>query len=219
MDKDPDTNIVKFGPSGGKIPTSSGAPPLTLPGWLETWTANDTLPHTARAEAEAALGQARATVVPAGPEVAAVAIAQLVEFLNTFGVVSLPADGSARETAIRRLVTSYMEQLQDLPADLLIQAVNDTRRNHTFHTAPLPGEIRKRVADDLARRRADIAKLEVALKFGRYERPPVPPEERATPEQLARFREMRAGIGTKLRLAPEYRIVDDRGGEDGGGAA
>lgn len=117
------------------------------------------------------------------------AISKLIEWMDAFGIVKLPEERTARAKRIGGLVQSYLDNLADLPGDLLIDAVEAVKRNHTMHVAPLPGEIRKMAAEELSRRHLNLTKLECVIRFGHFKRAPVPAAERVAPARLAALRE------------------------------
>ena len=53
----------------------------------------------------------------------------------------------------------YLEAFEDMPIDLVEKALKEVRRNLKWF--PKPSELRKPVADDLARRKMALNKLEM----------------------------------------------------------
>lgn len=125
----------------------------------------------------------------------AVALGELVDWIEGFGVIALPDDPTERREKVGRIAGRYAENLSDLPSDLLVQAIRSTINAHRFRNLPLPADIRATVAEELGRRRAQRARLESVLRLGQFERPPVPRGERVTPEQLAELRVKLAAAG------------------------
>ena len=104
---------------------------------------------------------------------------------ETFGLVALPANGAKRQAAYAAIASGYHEAISDLPGDLALKAVAHIKRTHRFRNLPLPADIRAAVANDLALRMLTLKRLESALRFGRFDLPPLRPEDRIRPGQMA----------------------------------
>lgn len=161
---------------------------MPSPSWLPGWKATDTLPASARAEAEACIPRLEAALAPAPPKVLAVAIGRLVDWIEDFGITPMPANDEARREKVGRLSARYREHLAGLPEDLLVQCVEETMASHRFRNLPLPADMIARVSGELARRRAALGACRLALKLGRFEAPPIAPKDRVRPEQVRRLR-------------------------------
>ena len=146
----------------------------------------DTLPADYRSKIAEHLPKVRATLEPASAEAFAVAMDGFVGWIEAFGVIPLPpADSPERLARIGLIAARYREHLADLPADLVELAFKRVMAAATFSKLPLPGEVRKAVAAELAERKVALHRLEAAHRFGRFAPQPVPPEERVRPEQVA----------------------------------
>lgn len=158
------------------------------PSWLTAWKAGDTLPHSARAEAEAAIPRLTEALQPAPAKAQAVAIGRLLDWAMDFGLVAVPTDDSGRREWSGRMSKRYREALEDLPADLITRAVEETMLTHRFRNMPLPADMRAVVAGELMARKGALGSLQVALRLNRFASPPVAPEDRPTAAQFAAFR-------------------------------
>ena len=75
----------------------------------------------------------------------------------------------------------YIEALEDVPHDLVEEALKHVRLNCTFF--PKPAELRGPIAEALSERRAARDRLETVLALGRFLEPPDPevdPPEKAS---------------------------------------
>lgn len=81
---------------------------------------------------------------PATPKEYAVSMGRLLLFMETF---KLPATNQGD------LQTIYRDALNDLPADLLNEAVNRIKREHKWNTIPTPAAIRDKVSRQLIDRK------------------------------------------------------------------
>ena len=135
--------------------------------WLDRWepwiTAQIPVPlvtlTAARIEAETAL-------TPADERAATLALAELFRWARLFGLKLDDLEATARE---------FREALADLPADLLTQAIGMIRRTWHYPSLPLPGDLRRQVTDELARRRMLATKLRQA-EARRREQADLPPK-------------------------------------------
>ena len=104
------------------------------------WTTAQVLPGDYRERIDGALPVVRSMLRPADGREKAVALGKLVEWVETYGVVALPADPAARYATVTRLVEQYAADLDDLPGDLLVLAVSRLIRFGHYRTLPLPGD-------------------------------------------------------------------------------
>jgi hypothetical protein len=170
---------------------TKSAKPLSpaSPAWLAGWKAADTLPASARAEAQACIPALEAALVPADEAVMGVAIHRLLDWIVDFGIVPLPVDQKARQSYLARLAARYDEHLRILPPDLLLACVEETMAAHRFRNLPLPADMIARVSAEFGRRKTALGGCRLALKLNRFDRPPLTAAERVRPEQLRRLRE------------------------------
>lgn len=162
------------------------------------WTVTQPLPGEYRERIEAALPLAIAATAPATVEQFGVAMADLVEWIETYGVMVLPDDRQQRREKLSQIVGRYRKDLAELPADLLADGIRHVTGSGEFRTLPLPGDIRKVVADELARRRFILLRLKSASRFGKFiER--ARPDQRVGADRFAEMRRILAGAGPQLR--------------------
>ena len=153
-------------------PTATSSPP-SIAAWLDRWepwmTTQILVPlaalTAARIEAETAL-------TPADERAATLALAELFRWARLFGLKLDDLEATARE---------FREALADLPAGLLTQAIGMIRRTWHYPSLPLPGDLRRQVTDELARRRMLATKLRQA-EARRREQADLPPK--ASPGNL-----------------------------------
>ncbi len=134
----------------------------------------DELPAAYRGRIEAALLVAREALLPAPVTTFAVAMDDLFGWAETFGVVAMPEVEKDKEKRISSITKRYRADLGDIPADLIVLAVRRLTATLTFRNLPLPGDLRREVADELGRRRALLTRLEIAQRFGRFSLTPAP---------------------------------------------
>lgn len=133
--------------SAGPAMTNCAPPPL--PRWLEksltrSMATTPRLPIP-RGDAEVLADDLRAALEPAGPEAVGV---MLFEELKPY----------SRPENFADVMKTLAEELEPLPADLLAAAFK--RHRMTCKWFPKPSELRAHVADDLARRRMALWKIE-----------------------------------------------------------
>lgn len=110
----------------------------------------------------AGLADAEAACAPAGEELALVILDRLFRFARTFGI---KIGDTANATAF------YLEALDDLPADLLVAAVDQVVRSYRYgHRLPPPADLRGAVAHELVVRQNARIRIGLALDFGRIAR-------------------------------------------------
>lgn len=103
----------------------------------------------------AAIARYDAAMIPASVQARAVIIDPLLAFARAHNV---PTDATA-------LIQGYMDGLSDLPVDLLQQAVTATLATwRSTFAMPTPAVIREHVAGELARRRRERGRVEIALR-------------------------------------------------------
>lgn len=165
---------------------------------LAGWTQQFPLPSSiSRAWLEDALLDAHAVLVPASEKAFAVLMDRLLEFADTFGV---------KHPGKAKAVRFYSEALEDLPADLLAKAVDSVVRNYVYgHRLPPPGDLRKAVSDELLDRTATKLRIDSALRFGKFEKPPV----EASPEEKERNLKILADAKRALRGNADEREKTD----------
>lgn len=178
------------------------------PNWLAGWKPTDTLPASARADAEACIPALEADLAPAPPKALAATIARLVDWIEDFGITPMPDEPEARREKVARLSGRYREHLQHLPADLLVRCVNETMAAHRYRNLPLPAEMLARVTGELGRRRTVLGACRLALKLGRFDLAPVPEEDRVRPEQLRALRRDLAAAAA-ARTMPDADTQED----------
>lgn len=130
-----------------------------------------------------------------------VALARLLDWIADFGIAPIPTDAGARKAYLLRLAGRYQEHLAKLPADLLVRCVEETMASHRFRNLPLPADMIARVSGDLARRRAALSACRLALKFNRFDAPPIALEDRVRPEQVRQLAQDLAAATEARRLA------------------
>ncbi len=184
----------------GSLTPMAAAEPST-PRWLTSWKPSDTLPATARAEIEASLPALRRALAPATAKEFMVAMDGYVDWLEAFGVAALPPPGPEREKRLETVIGLMREDLADLPADLLAEALRRIRRNHRFRNLPLPADIRDQVKAEWARRKAMLSSAEACARFGRFEAPRIAPEDRVRPEQARQLRQELAAAAAAREMA------------------
>lgn len=169
------------------------------------------MPTGYRRKIAQAIDLARLTVAPADTQSCMVALSRLLRWIETFGVITLPADVSARAKAMDAVMDGYVSALSDLPGDLLVEAVAETIRTHKHRTLPLPGDIREKVAAEKTRRLTLLLQLEIAEQFGKFQDPPDEPRL-SREEARERFAAIRAAtMATITGLAAPPRS-DGRSG-------
>lgn len=88
----------------------------------------------------------------------------------------------------------YLDALEDLPPDLLNEALNHVVQNYPYKF-PKPASVREPVKAKLAERHAAVTRLEGILKTGTFEEPRRAPR---TPEQIAEVERMCEEVRQKL---------------------
>jgi hypothetical protein len=171
------------------------------------WKPSEPLPAKYRGRIEQALPIAERALQPASPEAFAVAMAELFDWIEDFGVIPLPADPEARGAKLERLTERYQATIGDLPDDLLITAIKRTTMAAVFRVLPLPGEIRKHVEAEIAQRRLALVQLRAAARFGRFEAPPLSESERIKPVQLVAARRAISEAGRSLQAETRLKGV------------
>lgn len=152
----------------------------------------------------------RAAIQPAASDEAfAVALDELLRFARAFNV-ALPA---RRETDSRAPVTViteiYRQAMDDLPEDLIVLAVRRAVKTWTWgNRLPMPGDLRKLVADDLHQRRRDLARAEAALRKVAATAP-IPSDP--TPEELAAVEAAMARLEAPPTMARRVPVERDDG--------
>lgn len=149
-----------------------------MPSLGDAWKASDPLPASYRPLIDQAIPLAERTLAPADDREMAVAIGKLLEWIELFAVVPLPLDARQREERLTRIATWYREGLAEVPGDLLLLAVERVTTSHKYSTLPKVAEIREHISGDWAARRTELSRLQLAAKIGRFEAPPVRPEDR-----------------------------------------
>lgn len=91
-------------------------------------------------------------LAPASDEELAAALAEFGEYLAACGFKVKPES-----------FRFYTQALKDLPGDLIELAITRTIAQHSGGWLPKPGEIRARVAEDLAGRQLLLRQAEVAI--------------------------------------------------------
>lgn len=136
--------------------------------------------------------EAEAALKPATERDFAVAMDRLLEFAALYEIAAV-------ETA--KLVAQYRRALADLPADVLVDAIDATLRGWTYRKLPLPGDIQRHANDEMARRR----RLKIRAKqaeIASWNRPQPDPEGPAyrdlPPERQAEVDRMIADTKAKF---------------------
>jgi hypothetical protein len=169
-----------------------------------TWTPREPLPIEYRDQIIQAMPIAEEAVRPASVQEFAVAMAELFDWIEMFGVVPLPNNPDERCAKLAKITERYHANLGDLPGDLIAKGIKRTTDAATFRVLPLPGDIRNEVKDELMERRLILARLRLAASLARYRVAPVPAGDRLRPDQLAEVR--RLIIGDALRShAPSHQ--------------
>ena len=115
--------------------------------WLENWTVSERLPAGCRPAVEAAVAMLEASLAPAGAKERAVALGILFDWVAAYEVARIPDDPEERRVWVAQKMAAYSQDLADLPADLLMQAVDVVRRTRRYSSLPLPGDLRAAVAE------------------------------------------------------------------------
>ncbi len=137
--------------------------PASVANWLDkriSSAASVGLPNLTeneRANLVASLPILERQVIPASLEAFMIAMDQLFAWAELTGLTP----DVAAATAL------YRETLADLPADLLVTAIGRTIQTHQYHNLPKPADIRKQVAEDMARRRSMLNAARSSLKATR----------------------------------------------------
>lgn len=118
-------------------------------GWKDFLTDGD------RRRAREHLPALEAMLAPVTAKEFAVAMDPLLEFIEIF---RLPQAEEVSATKIYRMA------LADLPADLLVLAIQRTIANHKYHVIPKPGDIRERVTEELEARKRAVRLAKMAAK-------------------------------------------------------
>lgn len=175
------------------------------------WTIAEPLPAEYRDRIPTALATMQAACQPASPKHFAVCMHDLIEWIEVFGVVPLPADPAAREDRIAQIVARYQADLSDLPADLLRDAIRHVTGSAKYRVLPMPGDVRAVVADEMERRRHAVRRLETARRVGKFEDEPLRVEP--SPEDKAKVTEMVAQAARSLEggvKVPDWTKTDPR---------
>ena len=157
-----------------KTPTLSdhlSSLPLLHPGW----TPRDPLPEAYRPVIAEALALAERECRPADARGWAVAVSKLLEWINLFGLVTLPPEPDRRAEVLSRLMESYRAVLEPLPEDLALLAVQRIQARHKFRNPPLPAAVRECVSDEIGARRLTLLRLQTAARLAKFTPPPVRP--------------------------------------------
>lgn len=145
---------------------------------VNDWVPADPLPAEYRDALPVAAEQVKLTLEPVTNAVFFEEIAGFVDWADLFGLAKLPDDPRDRGRKAGTIGRIYFETLSDLPADLLALALRRTMKHHDYSVMPLPGDVRKQVRSELARRKLIALRLETARMFARFEEAsrPVNPE-------------------------------------------
>ena len=134
----------------------------------------------------AGLADAQAACAPAGEELALVALGRLFKFARTFGI---------KMGAVDDATAFYLEALDDLPADLLVKAVDRIVRTYVYgHRLPPPGDLRASIRDELSRRHHARLQIRTALDLGRMAAPRHAPSEAERARALEMFEAARNAL-------------------------
>ena len=173
--------------------------------WLTAWNPAEPLPEGAAEQLPALVAGAEAAIIPADVRAFAVAMDELAQWVERFGVIPLSENEAKRTAQIADVVRGYDAALSDLPADLLLAAVRKTIATHRFRNLPLPADIRAHAEDELAERKARLLRLKTAAIIAEREAKArdeySAPRER-TPEQIAAAAEMAAKVN-RMEVAPK----------------
>ena len=132
------------------------------------------MPDTATAPAlAAALAAAGERLRPASPEAFATLISRLLDFAVAFAKGRFSADAAEATAQKRAAVAFYRQDLGDLPADLLEQAVRAATAAWIYPGLPTPAEVRACVSAEMSRRRVEVARLQLVLGRVGVEKPAV----------------------------------------------
>lgn len=164
------------------------------------WTPAEPLPAEYRARIPEALAIAEAACAPATLQQFAVCMAELMDWIEVFGVIPLPSGPQERRVRLAQVVAGYRKGLDDIPADLLAEAVRHVTGNAEYRVLPLAGDLRKIVAAELERRRHAVRRLTTAQRLARFE---APTDRRAkTPEDLEAFERGMQQIAATVASSP-----------------
>lgn len=137
--------------------------------WLQSWQPSEPVPANLAARLPEALEAVEKSLQPATSQEFLVALDQLWAWVEMFGVVVIPT-GAEREKWFQDRTRFYYDALQDLPTDLLVQAIAKITSEQRFRVLPMPGDIREAVAGDLSARRNLKRRLSTAAMFARLGR-------------------------------------------------
>ena len=130
------------------------------------------------------LERAQYALKPASTEEFGVEIDRLFRFARTFGI---------RPESVEDMTAFYRQALDDMPADLIREAVDDVIRKWKWgKKMPLPADLRERAQAELGERRRELT---IARRDSQPQDKPLTPAERGTPEQRAAYvRAVKAGL-------------------------
>lgn len=154
----------------------------------DEWQVSSPLPAEYQGLLPEALRMAESSLVPVSNADFFDAIGTFLDWCDLLGLRSFPEDQQERAKLMSRLALAYYQTLSDLPPDLLVIALAKIQHEHRWRNLPLPADIRAAVAEDLENRQRIRRRLKTAIKLGRFEEPPLPADQRATPEQIAAVR-------------------------------
>jgi hypothetical protein len=167
--------------------TDTGVPAATGSTTIPSTTSRPGGPLSCRASAWLADTPVRAGAVPEWITTAAPGLVAAAE------AALRPADDRAWAVALDRLLShaalhdlpvprdiqavsrSYRSLLHDLPADVLMAALEATLARWTWRMVPQPGDVRRHAAAELSRRRTILIRARQVRMLARDRRPPDPP--------------------------------------------
>lgn len=136
-----------------------------MPPSLTNWSPAEPVPadidHRIVATAIAAYDRA---MLPASPEAFAVTFDRLLSRARMWGIKLPQRQTDTDPDPLVDLVRAYRQDLADVPADLLDQAITWACRHWTNgFRLPTPGELRNQISDQMSRRTMEKGRLNLAL--------------------------------------------------------
>jgi hypothetical protein len=129
------------------------------------WATEEPVPSEIVEHLPRALAASEHSLAAASPKSMGLAIGKLLNWIEQFGIVALPAHPVEREEWKIRTTEMYNAALSSLPSDLLNIAIDRTMETHTFRNLPLAGDIRAKVDVELFGRRELATKIKSAVFF------------------------------------------------------
>lgn len=177
-------------------PTRSGQSVALVspPQWLEEWRLENGPPPATIPQIESLISAAKEALKPASVQAVAVMLETTLELY-----APLPKNWD-------QIAEFYLEQLEDLPLDLVSESLRHLRQTHRSHWRfPNPADLRAPIREELERRRHLVRRANTALIVTSRRQPQARRPGKLygdlTPEQRAEFDERLRAV--KAALAPD----------------